>query len=114
MNIFPERPEYLPTWVNAKRFSLLWQQTDNGLFVDNWSGEPKKNWFKYDVNNNCIGFKTADVSFDQRKVEFVNGRHRTRWQLQQNNEVVPIGLTEDGFRKAKELDLSPERIKVNM
>ena len=114
MEIYAGRKEYLPTWVNAKKFDILWHQSEDSLFVEEWTGEPKKVWFKHSDNNERIGFQTADASFDIQNgkvnVEFLNGRHRTRWRLQQDNLMIPIGLTDASFEKAVKLGLDPKRI----
>ena len=113
MDFFSGRAEYKPTLVNAIKFNLLWKKTNNNLFIDKWDGDPKKTWFKYD-GNECLGFKTADISFNlnhgKNDVEFINGRHRTRWQLQNNKSSIAIGLDEQGFKNAKLLGLEPRRV----
>ena len=113
MNTIAGKEKYLPTWVNSIKFDTLWKKSNFYLFIEKWEGEPKDIWFTCS-GKKMTGFISADVqlSNDKKTVNFLNGRHRTRWQLQRKKPMIPIGLTEEGFKEAHLLGLEPERVST--
>lgn len=97
------RPNYNLYNINSTLFKQFWKSSvDKESFIDNWEGDPLKCWF------NNSKFIVADVSFfSKNKIQFINGRHRTRWLLQQNLENIVIGLDDTGFKFAIQAGLNP-------
>lgn len=112
MKIQANRDSYPPYLVRADVLENLWRRTP--LYVGQWEGEPKRTWFHYEWTRESMGtkkiaFLTADVSigFDEggHFINFVNGRHRTRWLLQSRLELIPVGLYGEHIDLAEKLGL---------
>lgn len=115
MRIGACREDYLPTWVRSDVLEQLWSP-ENFLYVSFWEGAPRKTWFRRETVESNLFFATADIEIIEKEVgqfaiEFVNGRHRTRWLLGLGYENIPVGLTERGFSIAKKARLATQRVK---
>lgn len=108
------RKSYLPSWVRSNILEQLWSSEDF-LHINAWEGSPRKNWFRRKSIESDVSFVTADMEIVEKDigqfaVEFVNGRHRTRWLLGLGYENIPVGLTEQGFAIAKKAGLVVRRV----
>ena len=108
INIVPNRQQYIPTMVSPQKLESLWPIDD--LYVAAWSGEPLSDWFRLDDYRNPTAFRTADVRVSTSQmgpsISFLNGRHRTRWLLQQGLTEIPIGIYVDELNLAISLGLT--------
>jgi hypothetical protein len=95
------RDNYPVFWVDARAFDRAWRDFgDPSLFVGTWQGSPAEDWFRY--RNGARTLIAPDVSWSSWSTEraklgryfplgFTNGRHRTRWLIQ-NFARIPLGL----------------------
>ena len=120
MLIRATRANYQPTLVNAAAFDALWRQFDPVRHVPVWEGDPRTGWFSWEgvsPDGPPAVLCTADVSLTRQGlrwgVEFTNGRHRTRWLMQEGLVRLPIGLTDDGLLIAVEMGLNPRRLPAD-
>ena len=83
-------------WVNTKLFDELWKSSDWDS-VDSWKGDPKAVWFL--DRNNLNGLILPTIYPTNEGVAFNNGKHRTRWLIQQDISRMPIAITKRHFEK---------------
>lgn len=86
-----------PVFLKREKILSVW---DNDILckeVQHWDGEPRKRWFK-DFELSCLIIGRA--SFENNALRFSNGRHRTRWLLQQGYEEIPIFMNSKSIEEA--------------
>lgn len=108
MKIQHTRSWHVPIWVFSSKLEELWG--NDKIAIKKWEGDPDITWFNYDNNRNRIAFLTADMSLlvveGKIKIYFTNGRHRTRWLLQQGFELIPVGINKESIQFAIKIGLA--------
>lgn len=89
MLILTESIHYVPVLVDPRRFDELWSKDD--LYLESWNQLPRETWFIEAPSGSRVGFIAglAAMSNDS-SIGFTNGRHRTRWLLEQGIKRLPI------------------------
>lgn len=112
------RPWHQPYFVHVEAIDCLWRK--GSLFIDKWEGEPETSWFRWSFfkkNKKLEAFLTSDAHIGQDDfgcfLHFTNGRHRTRWLLQMNKPIIPIGISENNILLAYELGIIFRKVSEN-
>jgi hypothetical protein len=75
-------------WISVNKLAELWDEPDVKTYEN-----PKENWFHPASNRECFFIPEIQIEFsDQFNVFFVNGRHRTKWLIQQGYKEIPVGI----------------------
>ena len=83
-------------WVDTKLFDERWKSSDCDS-VDSWDGDPKAVWFLDRSNRDGLILPTIYPTTEG--MEFNDGKHRTRWLIQQGISKIPIGITQGHFEE---------------
>jgi hypothetical protein len=85
-----DKPELVEiVWISVSRLQELWNDPD----VAHWNGNPRDNWFLPTSNRECLLIPELQIERnEQNDITFVNGRHRTRWLIQEGYEEIPVGI----------------------
>ena len=102
----PHRDSWYPVFIDRDGLLSIWDQDALARDVQAWEGEPKKSWFRY-CDSSCLTIAYAYVS--NGSISFENGRHRTRWLLQQGYQNIPISMTSRSIVNAIELGIFNRR-----
>ncbi len=112
------RSFHQPYFVYTKTINALWRK--DSFFVEEWEGEPKTAWFRWSFSKKVRileAFYTADAHIVKDNfgyfLHFTNGRHRTRWLLQMNMPIIPIGISDDNILLAYELGVISKKVSAN-
>lgn len=99
---------YVPILAKAELFNQLWSR--DGLYLPEWNKEPNPRWFFTDANGSRIAFFAGLACLDEhdRSIGFTNGRHRTRWLLNRNPQVIPICIPHEELEAWLVADLIEE------
>lgn len=106
--------QYIPTWVDRVKFDSIWtfNQLLDDFKIDKWGREPFGGWFTshhpYILSVAIVSFNLNDP--DQNIVQFREGQHRTRWQIECGGKFIVIGLQKKDFKVAQSLGLSPKLV----
>ncbi|MBH0074017.1 hypothetical protein I6F48_00365 [Pseudoalteromonas sp. SWYJ118] len=104
MKIKTVRPNKIAVWVKSKKFEAMY--TKNELCINKWSGNPRKLWFYYSEPMVMTHFELPCVFISvDGSITFDNGRHRSRWLLNQNSDTIPVGLYNEHLARGYELGL---------
>ena len=75
-------------WISVNKLAELWDEPDVKIYEN-----PKDSWFHPASNRECIFIPEIQIeSGDQFNVFFVNGRHRTKWLIQQGYKEILVGI----------------------
>jgi hypothetical protein len=94
------RDLWIETFLDSEKIMDIWNNSTLTAEVQQWKGEPLKQWFK-DLDQRQ-GIYLATAYLGEECLSFNNGRHRTRWMLQQGVKAVPICLQANSYRYAYE------------
>jgi hypothetical protein len=86
-----------PVFLKREEILSVWDNDILCKYVQRWDGEPRKRWFK-DSEQSCLIIGRA--SFENNALRFSNGRHRTRWLLQQGYKEIPILMNSQSIVEA--------------
>jgi len=64
--------------------------------VTRWEGAPQNSWFSSNGEYIVVG----RAHYSDGSMMFLNGRHRTRWMMDQRFDVIPICLDIDDYYEA--------------
>lgn len=63
----------------------------DSAYLTQWKGGPRDKWFLKGENNRKVAFIAGIASIEDRdQISFTNGRHRTRWLLDEGLGELPI------------------------
>jgi hypothetical protein len=63
----------------------------DSAYLTQWEGPPRDKWFLKGENNRKIAFIAGLASLDGGdQIGFTNGRHRTRWLLNEGISELPV------------------------
>lgn len=92
-----DRHIWIIALLKAERLKAVWDNDDLAAEVQFWKGDPVKTWFRDEALSKL---KLAKAHYSERGISFTNGRHRTRWLLQQGYEHIPVMLLPGSFVEA--------------
>ena len=96
----PHNESLIPVLVYRERLEYLWE-LNNDPDIITWDEPPCCGWFSYSGDRPHV-FHVADcimtTTNGQNTIKFWNGRHRTRWLLNNTNlSQIPIGIRNDSI-----------------
>lgn len=90
---------WYPMLLKREEIISMWDNDHLCSEVQHWKGEPLESWFRdLEKTELLIGRAT----FLNNSLGFINGRHRTRWLLQEGYDFIPILMTSDSMSRAIE------------
>jgi hypothetical protein len=98
--------DWYPVFLKREKMLSVWNNDLLCKEVQYWDGKPLKAWFK-DSEQRELFIGRAYLS--NNSFGFVNGRHRTRWLLQQGHEEIPILMTSRSIVEAIEIGMFVSR-----
>ena len=94
--------DWYPVFLEREKMLSVWNNSSLCEEVPHWNGEPLDDWFKdFEQNKLYIG----RAYFSNNRFDFLAGRHRTRWLLQQGHKEVPILMTSRSIVEAIEIGM---------
>jgi hypothetical protein len=103
MRIDVQSAAWTPVVADRDRFDALWKRHQD--YIDRDIPHAKAAWFtRYSTDRKPIGF-LCGVGYmtmvdGQPSIAFSNGRHRTRWQIQNGNGEVVFAFANEHLGKA--------------
>lgn len=90
-------------WVSTKELDRLWKSSDPE-YIKSWDGEANYTWF---LPNKTLIVPELSItaSNEETEITFKNGRHRTRWLIQQDLIEIPVGLPVQQIEYGKKIGL---------
>lgn len=82
----------IPVYVKSEQFKCLWEQNVDA--VKQYDASPRERWFAHggQMLLGLFGFNKA-----AGYIYHSEGRHRTRWLMQQGLEYLPIYVWDTGY-----------------
>ncbi len=100
---------WIPVIVERERLEYYWQRDSD--YYPIYGYLPHESWFPRFDGNIPVAFRPGVAYFSKNnregilKVHFNNGRHRTRWLLEQQAAEIVIALAPEGISEARKCGL---------
>lgn len=92
----PAKNYWFPAFLHAEVLERLWANDGLCAEVLSWSGEPLNKWFYDEGKSIYLGC----AYFSDNSISFSNGRHRTRWMMQQGLKSIPVCIAASSYYEA--------------
>jgi hypothetical protein len=105
---------WIPAVVNTELLEKFWGNDQD--YYKSYTYPPHHKWFGFDENERANVFKIGVCYFSrfeisEYKLQFSNGRHRTRWLLENNAQEIPIAILDSCYEMAVESGLIVRKLK---
>ena len=105
----PAPDMWVPTFLNSEILLEIWSRDALARDVGEYVGEPQRSWFKRFQNVDQAFLCLGKASVSDEAISFENGRHRTRWMLDNKVLEVPVCLTHTSYYNALMMGLISRR-----
>jgi hypothetical protein len=103
----PDKNDWSPAFLHRNVLMNIWGNDVLCSEVESWDGDPLESWFR---NGDMSEITIGKAYFSEDSISFVNGRHRTRWMLQQGFENIPVCLPAKSYFNAGVYGLLNKRV----